>query len=127
MKKAWIQTAALFAGTFAHQTMALAQSSGGLGEVLTNVRNDTLGPAGDFLGAASFIIGVVFAMLAINKLVQNHRNPHDPSAKPATAIWFGVAAALFIAVPEFLGMGVTTFFGSGADTTSVDGTLRSIN
>ncbi|KAB2680250.1 hypothetical protein ACFW0F_22270 [Brucella anthropi] len=126
MKKAWLQTASVLTATVAYQTAAFAQS-GGLGDVLTNVRNDTLGPAGDFLGAAAFIIGVIFALLAINKLVQNQRNPHDPSTRPATAIWYGVAAALFIAVPEFLGMGVTTFFGSGAETTSVDGTLRSIN
>lgn len=127
MKKAWLQSASVLVATLAYQTAAYAQSSGGLGEVLTNVRNDTLGPAGDFLGAGSFIGGVICAILAIVKLVQNNRNPHDPSARPAAAIWLGVAAALLIAIPSFLGMGVTTFFGSGADTTSVDGTLRSIN
>lgn len=113
--------------TWAAPAFAQATSSGGLGQVLTNVRTDTLGPVGDFLGGGSFILGVIFAIMAILKLVQNHRNPHDPTSKPAQAIIFGIAAAALIAIPSFLGMGVTTFFGSGAQTTSVTGTLRSIN
>ncbi|ASY61407.1 hypothetical protein [Sinorhizobium sp. CCBAU 05631] len=127
MKKAWIQTATILAGTLAYQSVALAQSSGGLGDILTNVRNDTLGPAGDFIGAGSFILGLIAAITAVYKLVQNNRNPHDPSSSPKQALVWGTVAACLIAIPEFLGMGVTTFFGSGADTTSVDGTLRSIN
>jgi Na+/proline symporter len=107
-------------------SVALAQESS-LGEVLTNVRTDTLGPAGDFIGAGAFILGVIFGVMAIIKLVQNHRNPHDPASRPTQAIVLGVAAAAMIAIPTFLGMGVTTLFGTGAETTSIDGQLRSLN
>lgn len=128
MKKTALRTARLplaLSAVFFGASAAFAQE--GLGDVFTTIRTDTLGPAGDIIGAISFLAGVIAAILGIWKLIQHRQNPHDPGAKPSQAIIFGIAAALLVAVPSFLGVGVTTIFGSGADTSSVEGQLRSIN
>ena len=37
----------------------------GLGDIATTVRTDTFGPIGDLLGAASFLGGLIAAIMAI--------------------------------------------------------------
>lgn len=105
---------------------ALAQS-GGFGDIATNFRTDTMGPVADLLGSAAFVIGLIVAMMGIWMLVQSRRNAHDPNSSVGRALLLFFAAACLIGIPAFLGAGVTTFFGSGAEKTSVDGSLRSIN
>jgi hypothetical protein len=106
-------------------TPAYAQQS--LGDLFENFRSTSLGPAADFIGAAAFFGGIVLVLLAIFKLIQNSRNPHDTGSRPITALVMFIAGSLCIALPEFAGVGVTSFLGSGAETSTVDGTLRSIN
>lgn len=104
---------------------ASAQQS--IGDLINNFKSSSLGPAADFIGAAAFFGGIVAILIGIFKLVQNHRNPHESQSKPSVAfIWF-LAGSLAIALPEFAGVGVTSFLGSGAGTSTIDGSLRSIN
>lgn len=102
------------------------QSQGGIGEIATNLRRDLIGPIADLIGALAFLCGVLAAIFGLWTLFQNRRNPHDPHNSVGRAIMSFVVAAGLIGIPSYLGVGVATFFGSGAETASVDGTLRSI-
>ncbi len=102
------------------------QSQGGIGEIATNLRRDSIGPIADLIGALAFLCGVLAAIFGLWTLFQNRRNPHDPHNSVGRAIMSFVVAAGLIGIPSYLGVGVATFFGSGAETASVDGTLRSI-
>lgn len=102
------------------------QSQGGIGEIATNLRRDSIGPIADLFGALAFLCGVLAAIFGLWTLFQNRRNPHDPHNSVGRAIMSFVVAAGLIGIPSYLGVGVATFFGSGAETASVDGTLRSI-
>lgn len=113
------------AATLLASSSAYAQT-GGLGDIATNLRTDTAGPIADLLGSLSFIFGLLAAIASLYVFWNNHKNPHDPGSKPARGIVLAAVAAAFIGIPAYLGMGVTTFFGSGAETTSIDGSLRSI-
>ncbi|MGW6778766.1 hypothetical protein ACWF50_12075 [Brucella pseudogrignonensis] len=108
------------------QLAAAQQSRGGIGEIATNLRQDSIGPIADLIGALAFLCGVLAAIFGLWTLFQNRRNPHDPQNSIGRAIMSFVVAAGLIGIPSYLGVGVATFFGSGAETASVDGTLRSI-
>lgn len=108
------------------QVASAQQSQGGIGEIATNLRRDSIGPIADLIGALAFLCGVLAAIFGLWTLFQNRRNPHDPQNSVSRAIMSFVVAAGLIGIPSYLGVGVATFFGSGAETASVDGTLRSI-
>ncbi|OYR17607.1 hypothetical protein [Brucella thiophenivorans] len=104
-----------------------AYAQGGIGDVAKSLQTDSLGPMADLLGALAFMGGVVVAIIGLWMLFQHQKNPHNPNSSVGRAITAFIVAAGLIGIPSYLGVGVATFFGSGAETSSVDGTLRSIN
>ena len=102
----------------------MAQQS--LGDLASNFQTTTLGPAADLLGSVAFFGGILCVIIGIAKLVSNSRNTHQPHSPVSMVLWF-LAGALLIGLPTWAGVGVTSFLGSGADTSTIDGTLRSIN
>lgn len=102
----------------------MAQQS--LGDLASNFSTTTLGPWADLLGSTAFFGGLLCVIIGIVKLVSNSRNPHQQHSPMSMLIWF-LAGALLIGLPAWAGVGVTSFLGSGADTSTIDGTLRSIN
>jgi heme/copper-type cytochrome/quinol oxidase subunit 2 len=115
---------AVLGATLFSAPAVLAQSS--IGELLTAARTSQLGPIASFAGAVCFILGVVFGITALLKFRANASNPNDPSNKISTAIVTALVAAALIGIPSFLGVGVNTLFGAGAQTTSIESTLTSL-
>ena len=118
--------AAVTATLMLRPTSASAQSSGqDIGGVADNLRRQ-LGPMADFIGAGCFLLGLGVGVVSLLKFKAHSQNPHDPSAKLSTAAMYLVASAGLIGIPTLLGIGVTSLFGSGADTVGTDSTLRSL-
>lgn len=106
---------------------ANAQSTGqDVGTVADNLKRQ-LGPLADFIGAACFLLGLATGIVSLLKFKAHSQNPNDPSAKLSTATMYLIAAAALIGIPQVLGIGVTSLFGSGASTVGTDSTLRSLN
>ena len=113
----------LIFGTLA-ATQAFAQT---FGDIFTEMRSSQLGPAADILGSISFVLGVVFAIMAVMAMIKRSRNTNDGSVESGRILMLSVAAACMVAIPTFLNVGVASIFGTGANQSSVDGQLRSLN
>ncbi|WP_113913371.1 MULTISPECIES: hypothetical protein [Rhodobacterales] len=110
-------------GTFwASQTFAQT-----FGDIFTEMRSSQLGPAADILGTISFVLGVVFAIMAVMAMIKRSRSTNDSSVETGRILMLSVAAACMVAIPTFLNVGVASIFGTGANQSSVDGQLRSLN
>jgi len=105
-------------------TQAFAQT---FGDIFTEMRSSQLGPAADILGTISFVLGVVFAIMAVMAMIKRSRNTNDGSVESGRILMLSVAAACMVAIPTFLNVGVASIFGTGANQSSVDGQLRSLN
>ncbi|PVA09052.1 hypothetical protein DC366_15960 [Pelagivirga sediminicola] len=91
------------------------------------MRSSQLGPAADILGTISFVLGVVFAIMAVMAMIKRSRSTNDSSVETGRILMLSVAAACMVAIPTFLNVGVASIFGTGANQSSVDGQLRSLN
>ena len=98
-------------------TAAPARSQQNIGQVAENIAGQGAQVA-NMIGVGVFIVGLVVGAVTINKLVQNGKNPNDPSNSMGNIVKMGLAAAALMALPETLGVGVTSLFGSGAETVS---------
>ena len=105
-------------------TQAFTQT---FGDIFTEMRSSQLGPAADILGTISFVLGVVFAIMAVMAMIKRSRNTNDSSVETGRILMLSVAAACMVAIPTFLNVGVATIFGTGANQSSVDAPLRSLN
>ena len=105
-------------------TQAFTQT---FGDIFTEMRSSQLGPAADILGTISFVLGVVFAIMAVMAMIKRSRNTNDGSVESGRILMLSVAAACMVAIPTFLNVGVASIFGTGANQSSVDGQLRSLN
>ncbi|WP_299211155.1 hypothetical protein [uncultured Tateyamaria sp.] len=105
-------------------TQAFAQT---FGDIFTEMRSSQLGPAADILGTISFVLGVVFAIMAVMAMIKRSRNTNDNSVESGRILMLSIAAACMVAIPTFLNVGVASIFGTGANQSSVDGQLRSLN
>ncbi|MCQ0090347.1 hypothetical protein [Roseovarius sp. M141] len=105
-------------------TQAFAQT---FGDIFTEMRSSQLGPAADILGTISFVLGVVFAIMAVMAMIKRSRSANDSSVETGRILMLSVAAACMVAIPTFLNVGVASIFGTGANQSSVDGQLRSLN
>ena len=97
------------------------------GDIFTDMRTSQLGPAADIAGTISFLLGIVFAIMAVVAMIKRSRTHNDNSVDTSRIIMLSIAAACMVAIPTFLNVGVASIFGTGADTSSVDGQLRSLN
>lgn len=97
------------------------------GDIFTEMRTSQLGPFADILGTISFVLGVAFAIMAVMAMIKRSRNTNDNSVETSRILMLSIAAACMVAIPTFLGVGVASIFGTGANQSSVDGTLRSLN
>ena len=109
----------LLSGGFAH-----AQT---FGDIFTEMRTSQLGPAADIAGTISFLLGVIFAIMAVIAMIRRSRNHNENSVDTSRIIMLSIAAACMVAIPTFLNVGVASIFGTGATTSTVDGQLRSLN
>ena len=127
-RKSWrpVLTRSALALTFGAlwATQAFAQT---FGDIFTEMRSSQLGPAADILGTISFVLGVVFAIMAVMAMIKRSRNTNDGSVESGRILMLSVAAACMVALPTFLNVGVASIFGTGANQSSVDGQLRSLN
>lgn len=105
-------------------TGAVAQT---FGDIFTDVRSTQLGPAADILGTISFVLGVVFAIMAVMAMIKRSRTNNDNSVETGRILMLSIAAACMVAIPTFLNVGVASIFGAGANQSSVDAPLRSLN
>ena len=112
----------LFMGLWASQ--ALAQT---FGDIFTEMRTSQLGPAADILGTISFVLGVAFAIMAVMAMIKRSRHTNDSSVETGRIVLLSIAAACMVAIPTFLNVGVASIFGTGANQSSVDAPLRSLN
>jgi uncharacterized membrane protein len=97
------------------------------GDIFTDVRTSQLGPAADILGTISFVLGIAFGIMAVMAMIKRSRNGNDNSVEVGRILMLSLAAACMIAIPTFLNVGVASIFGTGADQSTVDGQLRSLN
>lgn len=120
---AYVTLAAISLGVFV-ATPATAQT---FGDIFTDVRSSQLGPAADILGTISFVLGIAFGIMAVMAMIKRSRTGNDNSVEVGRILMLSLAAACMIAIPTFLNVGVASIFGTGADQSTVDGQLRSLN
>ena len=92
-----------------------------------NQLRDQIGSLTDLIGAASFIVGLVFGASGLMKFKQHSENPQGTPLSHAM-VRLLVAGAL-IALPAVLGTSVGTLFGNAPSSTTSSGgsNLGSIN
>lgn len=117
-----IVSALLLSATFA--APAAAQT---FGDIFTDMRTEQLGPTADILGTISFVLGIAFGIMAVMAMIRRSRTTNDNSVEVGRILMLSIAAACMIAIPTFLNVGVASIFGTGADQSTVDGQLRSLN
>ena len=97
------------------------------GDIFTDMRTSQLGPAADILGTISFVLGIAFGIMAVMAMIRRSRTTNDNSVEVGRILMLSLAAACMIAIPTFLNVGVASIFGTGADQSTIDGQLRSLN
>lgn len=97
------------------------------GDIFTEMRSSQLGPFADILGTISFVLGIAFGIMAVMAMIRRSRNTNDGSVETGRILLLSIAAACMVAIPTFLNVGVASIFGTGANQSSVDGQLRSLN
>ena len=103
---------------------SLAYASNGIAGMGDQLR-DQIGSLTDLIGAASFIVGLVFGASGLMKFKQHSENPQGTPLSHAM-VRLLVAGAL-IALPAVLGTSVGTLFASGNTTNNAGGSLDSIS
>ena len=101
-------------------SIAMANGIEGMGDQL----RDQIGSLTDLIGAASFIVGLVFGASGLMKFKQHSENPQGTPLSHAM-VRLLVAGAL-IALPAVLGTSVGTLFGAANNTDSNGGGLENI-
>lgn len=121
--KAMVMGAAAFAVTAGY--VASAQAQQGLGDVL-----DRLSALGsnfyNLLGVIAAVGGACLAGAGLYKCYLAKQNPNDPSAKVSTGIVMIAIGSSMIALPEVFGVGITSLFGTGAETFGMGDDLEGI-
>ena len=79
------------------------------------------------LGTISFVLGVVFAIMAVMAMIKRSRNTDESSVETGRILTLSVAAACMVAIPTFLNVGVASIFGTGVNQSSLNGQLGSLN
>lgn len=97
------------------------------GDIFTEMRSSQLGPAADIAGTISFVLGIIFAIMAVVAMIKRSRHQNDSSVDTSRILMLSIAAACMVAIPTFLNVGVASIFGTGAETSTIDGQLRSLN
>src|SRR5690606_36225678 len=92
---------------------AMALNGGDMAQSLTSQTSSI----GVFIGVASFVIGVAIALMGLAKFRAHTQNKNDPSNSIGSALMLVFVGACFVAIPEVLGVGVSTLFGDSARTT----------
>ena len=116
MKLSHIRTVAGIAAlSVAMAGPAMAQLTAG--EIATDLRGQ-VSNIGTLITVISFVLGVALAISGLMKFRAHSQNPNDPSNKMSTAFVLMFAGAGLVAVPAVLGSGISTIFGTGADTTN---------
>jgi len=64
----------------------------------------------------AFIMGVMMVIGGLYKFKKHSDNRGDPSSSPAVGLMLVFLGAALVALPELMGVGVTTIFGRGGDT-----------
>ena len=101
-----------------------ALATGGIAGMGDQLR-DQIGSLTDLIGAASFIVGLVFGASGLLKFKQHSENPQGTPLSHAM-VRLVVAGAL-IALPAVLGTSVGTLFGNQENTDSNGGGLENIS
>ena len=97
----------------------LAHANGGILTMGDQLKTQ-IGSLTDLVGAAAFIVGLVFGASGLMKFKQHSENPQGTPLSHAM-VRLLVAGAL-IALPAVLGTSVGTLFGTaGSNTTNFDG------
>mgnify|MGYP001228834764 CR=1 FL=1 len=122
MKKSHLLGLGLAVSLMVLPEVAHANGIAGMGNQL----RDQIGSLTDLIGAASFIVGLVFGASGLMKFKQHSENPQGTPLSHAM-VRLLVAGAL-IALPAVLGTSVGTLFaGNATSTDSNGGSLTSIN
>ncbi|MFG6082205.1 DUF6750 family protein [Paracoccus litorisediminis] len=103
----------LAAALVAPVQMAHAQTVSNLGQVADRLSLQG-GQIGDFLGIVAAVAGIGVALAGLFKFKAHTANPNDPSNKVSSALTLIFTGAAMVAIPELIGTGVSTIFGSNA-------------
>ncbi|MBV6632831.1 MAG: hypothetical protein KI792_07345 [Alphaproteobacteria bacterium] len=118
-KKLLMVGAALSAVGVSMMIATEALANGGIAGMGNQLR-DQIGSLTDLIGAASFIVGLVFGASGLLKFKQHSENPQGTPLSHAM-VRLVVAGAL-IALPAVLGTSVGTLFGNaGSNSTDANG------
>tara|TARA_Y100000588_G_scaffold366218_1_gene431675 strand:+ start:2103 stop:2480 length:378 start_codon:yes stop_codon:yes gene_type:complete len=123
MKKSHLLGLGLAVSLMVLPEVAHANGAGiaGMGDQL----RDQIGSLTDLIGAASFIVGLVFGASGLMKFKQHSENPQGTPLSHAM-VRLLVAGAL-IALPAVLGTSVGTLFSNATSTDATGNSLTSIN
>lgn len=105
--------------------VAHATASNGIGGMGDQLR-DQIGSLTDLVGAAAFVVGLVFGASGLMKFKQHSDNPQgNPLSHAMTRL---LVAGALVSLPAILGTSIGTLFGGATTTTNSNGgALTGIN
>ncbi|GAB5389570.1 MAG: type IVB secretion system protein IcmD/DotP [Alphaproteobacteria bacterium] len=101
--------------------LAHAEGLGGMAETL----DSQLGSIAALISAVAFVLGLGLGASGLMKFRQHSDNPNAvPISQPIVRL---VIAAMLVALPSVLGVGIGTFFGDDAGTVNLEDTIDVID
>ena len=80
----------------------------------------------NLLGVVAALGGTGLALTGLYKCYHARQNPNDPSAKVSTGVLMLFIGGAMVALPEVLGVGVSSLFGTGAETLQIGDDLEGL-
>ena len=111
MLRAGLAAGAVLPAVLAAQ-LAMAQNST-FGEIATDLAGQVTN-FGQLVGVIGMLIGLAMLVMSAVKFRAYSTNPNDPNASLSGAVGWLLAGAALVALPEYLGVGVTSLFGGSA-------------
>ncbi len=105
---------------------ASAQDNQNFGQIASGLTSQ-IGEFGALVGVIAAVIGLAMLVISGVKFRAYSTNPQDPSASVSGAVGWLLAGVALAALPETLGVGVTSLFGDGAEVGNLSGKVLSDN
>lgn len=119
----WLYGSLMSAGFLAGP--AAAQGSRNFGSIAQNLTGQVT-EFGNLVGVVGMLIGLAFVVMAGVKFRAYSTNPQDPSASLGGSIGWLAAGVALVALPEFMGVGITSLFGGDGQAGNFQNPLSSL-
>ena len=119
----WLSGSLTAAGFLAGSSAA--QQSQNFGQIADNLTGQVTS-FGNLVGVVGMLIGLAMVVMAGVKFRAYSTNPQDPHASLGGSVGWLAAGVALVALPEFMGVGITSLFGDDASAGNFQNPLSSL-